>query len=252
MAMIQVSRTAQRLTGMALLAFLLASVSLSAQVFNKPTNTVTNQKAAPTGIKNLIVVDFYVPEGAIKKKDGLLQNRPIRRGIFGQDDNSSDADQTLAKAKKDANLLANVLVSKLNDNEDLKKLGIEAERESVPTEPTAADTLVIDGAFVFVDEGGRLLQTGIGFGAGASKVEIESEILDYSKQPPVQIMKIGSHSNPRRAPGAILMMNPYVAAAKFVMSKDSSEKDIKKVAAGLAKEIAAFLTGKTAAAPAAQ
>lgn len=251
MAMIQVSRTVQRFIGMALFAFLLASGSLSAQVFNKPTNTVTNQKAAPTGIKNLIVVDFYVPEGAIKKKEGILQNGPIRRGIFGQSDNS-DADQTLAKAKKDANLLANVLVSKLNDNDDLKKLGIEAERESVPTEPTAADTLVIDGAFVFVDEGGRLLQTGIGFGAGASKVEIESEILDYSKQPPVQIMKIGSHSNPRRAPGAILMMNPYVAAAKFVMSKDSSEKDIKKVAAGLAKEIAAFLTGKTAATPAAQ
>lgn len=251
MAMIQVSRAVQRLAGLALVAFLLTSIHLSAQVFNKPTNTVTNKKTAPTGIKTLIVVDFYVPEGAIKKKDGLLQNRPIRRGIFGQDDNS-DTDQTLAKAKKDANLLANVLVSKLNDNEDLKKLGIEAERETVPTEPTAADTLVIDGAFVFVDEGGRLLQTGIGFGAGASKVEIESEILDYSKQPPVQIMKIGSHSNPRRAPGAILMMNPYVAAAKFVMSKDSSEKDIKKVAAGLAKEIAAFLTGKTAATPAAQ
>lgn len=248
MAMIKFYRSAHRFAAVVLSAFLLTAVSLSAQVFNKPSNTITNQKPAPTGIKTLIVVDFYVPDGAIKKKEGLLQNRPIRRGIFGQDDDK-DTDQTLAKAKKDAALLATTLVAKLNDNEDLKKLGISAERDSVPTDKTDADTLVIDGAFVFVDEGGRLLQTGIGFGAGASKVEIEAEILDYSQQPPVQIMKVGSHSNPRRAPGAILMMNPYVAAAKFVMSKDSSEKDIKKVAAGLAKEIAAFLTGKTQPAP---
>lgn len=228
-------------------ALLLTALPLSAAVFNQPTNKVSDQKAAPTGIKHLIVVNFYVPDGAIKQKDGLLQNGPVRRGLFGSDDKND----TTAKAKKNSALLATVLTDKLNDNEDLQKLKIEAEHDSVPDGTTAPDTLVIDGAFVFIDEGGRLLQTGVGFGAGASKVEIETEVLDYSKTPPVQIMKIGSHSNPRRGPGALLMMNPYVAAAKFVMSKDSSEKDIKKVAASLAKEIANFLTGKTAQAPAA-
>lgn len=226
-----------------------SALGLQAGLMNQPTNKVTNQQAAPTGIKHLIVVDFLVPDGTIKEKEGLLKRGPIRRGIFGGGDNGSDnGDETAAKARKDAQLLASVLTAKLNDNEDLKKLGIAAERDSLPEGTTAADTLIVDGSFLFIDEGGRLLQTGVGFGAGASKVEIQSELLDYSKTPPVQIMQIGSHSNPRRGPGALLMMNPYVAAAKFVMSKDSSEKDIKKVAAGLAKEIATFLSGKTATA----
>lgn len=235
------------------LALLLGSfLSLHAGLMNQPSNTITNQQAAPKGIKHLIVVDFLVPEGTIKKKEGLLQRGPVRRGIFGGGDNDSaqSSDQDTVKARKDSTLLAKVLAEKLNTNEDLQKLGIDAERDTLPDGTTGTDTLIVDGAFLFIDEGGRLLQTGVGFGAGASKVEIESELLDYSKTPPVQIMKIGSHSNPRRGPGALLMMNPYVAAAKFVMSKDSSEKDIKKVAAGLAKEIAAFLTGKTAAAAA--
>lgn len=225
-----------------LLLLLLTGFPLSAGLMNQPSNQVTGQKTAPTGIKHLIVVDFYVPEGAIQEKKGPLQGGgPLRRALRGDD----DEDDPTAKAAKDSHLLAKVICEKLNDNDKLKAAGITAERDDVPDSLTPADTLVVDGAFVFVDEGGRLLQTGIGFGAGASKVEIESELLDYSKTPCEQVMKIGSHSNPRRGPGAILMMNPYVAAAKFVMSKNSSEKDIKKVGAGVAKEIANFLTGTT-------
>lgn len=222
---------------------LATTLTVTAAVFDQPTNKVTDKQGTPTGIKHLIVVDFYVPDAAMKQKDGLLQNGPIRRGLFNRQDN----DDSSQKAREMSNLLAKSLTEKLNDNEELQKLGIEADRESVPTEPTSTDTLVIDGAFVYVDDGGRLLQSGIGFGAGASKVELETEILDYSKTPCVQVLKIGSHSNPRRGPGAILMMNPYVLAAKFVLSKDSSEKDVKKIAASLAKEIANFLTGKSAA-----
>jgi hypothetical protein len=36
-------------------------------------------------------------------------------------------------------------------------------------------------------------------------------------------------------------MNPYVAAAKFVMEKDAPEKTIKKTAADISKDIIAHL-----------
>lgn len=38
-------------------------------------------------------------------------------------------------------------------------------------------------------------------------------------------------------PGAVITMNPYVAAAKFVMSRSASEKDVEHTAAKIAAEI---------------
>ena len=44
-------------------------------------------------------------------------------------------------------------------------------------------------------------------------------------------------------PGAVVTMNPYVAAAKFVMEKNASEKDVKKTAAQIAEEIVKYMPG---------
>jgi hypothetical protein len=229
-----------KLLGLSIL--LLSTLTASALVFDKSTNTAHQDQAIPKGIKKLIVVNFYVPQGTVQEKQGILQKKgPLRQALSGGD---NSANEEVVKAQKASKLLARTLTEKLNDNDALKAAKIFAEYDDLPDEPTSSDTLVVDGSFLLIDEGGRLLQTGIGFGAGASKVEIETELLDYSKAPPVQIMQIGSHSNPRRGPGAILMMNPYVAAAKFVMSKNATDKDIKKIAGGLAQEIAKYLTGQ--------
>ena len=39
-------------------------------------------------------------------------------------------------------------------------------------------------------------------------------------------------------PGAIVKLNPYVAAAKFVMSRNATERDVKQTASAIAKAIA--------------
>jgi hypothetical protein len=39
-------------------------------------------------------------------------------------------------------------------------------------------------------------------------------------------------------PGAIVKLNPYVAAAKFVMSRHATERDVESTAAAIAKSIA--------------
>ena len=42
-------------------------------------------------------------------------------------------------------------------------------------------------------------------------------------------------------PGAVLTKNPYVAAAKFVMSEREPEKEAKKVASSIAHEVGKFM-----------
>jgi hypothetical protein len=45
-------------------------------------------------------------------------------------------------------------------------------------------------------------------------------------------------------PGAVVMHNPYVAAAKFVMSKKQPDKEAKKVAKAIADAIGKFMAAQ--------
>ena len=46
--------------------------------------------------------------------------------------------------------------------------------------------------------------------------------------------------NPNRIPGALVMMNPYVAAAKFVLQKNATKRDIKRTAEEIAEQIVRY------------
>ena len=46
--------------------------------------------------------------------------------------------------------------------------------------------------------------------------------------------------NPNRIPGALVMMNPYVAAAKFVLQKNATERDIKRTAEEIAEQFVRY------------
>jgi hypothetical protein len=47
----------------------------------------------------------------------------------------------------------------------------------------------------------------------------------------------GTVTDPSKMPGAAVTMNPYVAAAKFVMEKNAAEKDIQKTAEQIVGEL---------------
>jgi hypothetical protein len=46
--------------------------------------------------------------------------------------------------------------------------------------------------------------------------------------------------DPSKLPGAVVTMNPYVAAAKFVMEKNASERDIQKTADQIVGEMLSY------------
>lgn len=56
----------------------------------------------------------------------------------------------------------------------------------------------------------------------------------------------GARSKSGRGPGAIVFRNPYVAAAKFVMSKRHPERDVKKTAGQIAKVLSKMVEESSA------
>ena len=60
-------------------------------------------------------------------------------------------------------------------------------------------------------------------------------------QPDQPLYRAASSGESENKPGAAIIMNPYVAAAKFVMEKNAPEKTIKKTAADISKDIIAHL-----------
>lgn len=97
---------------------------------------------------------------------------------------------------------------------------------------------LIQGVFTEVDEGNRLKRATIGFGQGATKMDVQVSINDLaSANPREPFIVFGTVKDPKKIPGAIITMNPYVAAAKFVLEKNATEKDIQKTAEQIVDEI---------------
>ena len=107
----------------------------------------------------------------------------------------------------------------------------------------APDCWVITGEFMEVDTGNRALQAGVGFGAGQSHLEVRAKV--YSGRDLNQpFLTFDSGGASGHMPGAIVTKNPYVAAAKFVISKVEPEREAKKVGHAIAGEIGKFMAAQ--------
>lgn len=118
--------------------------------------------------------------------------------------------------------------------------GIKAAR-SIPGVSLPGDGWLIRGVFTEMDQGNRAIRAVIGFGAGATEMELYVSISDLAIDPDAPFMVFGAEKDPGRAPGAILLMNPYVAAARFVMQKNASEKDVRKSADRIVEEVVSHI-----------
>jgi hypothetical protein len=52
---------------------------------------------------------------------------------------------------------------------------------------------------------------------------------------------MGTTTGSGKMPGAAVTLNPYVAAAKFVLAKNASDKDVIHAASGIAAEIVKYM-----------
>ncbi|MCE5243072.1 MAG: DUF4410 domain-containing protein [Syntrophobacteraceae bacterium] len=197
----------------------------------------SNAVIQPKGMPPVILVEEFGLEVAdVRTDQGLLGGgRPARPGILKRDGGLLQRREDPAeKARRFVDLLASSLT------EHLQQKSLPARR-LIPGERLPDNGWLIRGQFYEVDEGNRLRRAVIGFGVGATDMELGVTVIDRSLSPDAPFLVFGTQAESGKMPGAIVTMNPYVAAAKFVMAKNASEKDVKHTAGQIATEIVNYM-----------
>src|SRR5262249_6741286 len=161
----------------------------------------------------IYVKQFSIPQAA--QTENAQGGRPhllgrLRGGedqtIVGQH-REAQKEEVLSKAPT---TLQKALIEDLN-----RSVATAADGEGADISP---DCWVITGQLIDVNTGNRALQAGVGFGAGQSDLEVRAKV--YSgrnlEQP---FLTFDSKGASGHMPGAVVTKNPYVAAAKFVISR---------------------------------
>jgi len=156
--------------------------------------------------------------------NGALPNGPLA-GIHQRNDPQTEARHVV-------DLMAKTLV------EDLDKAGLRAERLPAGMPLPAAGWLV-RGAFLQVDEGNRLRRAVVGFGAGATELQVATAVDDLAKGTPAAFYELDIDAQSRSLPGAAVTLNPYVVAARFVLAGHDMDGNVKDSAAEIAKSVEA-------------
>lgn len=176
----------------------------------------------------IYVSDFELDaQNVTTDKGGVVgQNRP---GILERPRKREQQDPE-AQAKKLVNVMAENLVA------DLQKAGYKAQRlPAGDAQPTSGAW--VHGVFTEVDEGSRIHRAIIGFGSGQATMNLYVTLTDLA-HPDKPLYDVSQEGASKDKMGAVITMNPYVAAAKFVMEKNAPEKMVKKTAGEISAQVA--------------
>lgn len=214
----------------------LATVSVAGELTKKITGEVkvstrTDGSRQPTAAPSTIYIqDFDLGYDATQQDTGE-RGRPVIGRILPRMSQRNDPAQ---KAKQLVELMSDSLAKGFSAK------GIDARR-CIPGTPLPPHGWLIRGVFTEIDQGKRVVRATIGFGAGSTEMELSVSVSDLAGNPDAPFIIFGTEKDPNRMPGAVVTMNPYVAAAKFVMQKNASEKDVKKTAAEVVERIAEYM-----------
>jgi hypothetical protein len=193
------------------------------------SDPVFGQATAPGAPQRPVYVrDFLFDAQNLKADEGLLGRRqgPVRGLLQGL----KPSEDPTAKARHLAALLSNTIVAELNN------AGVRARR----LEPVALipqDGLLVGGEFLEVDEGNRMRRAMVGFGAGTEEVKVQVEMYDLAKDSNSPFLVYGAGEEGRKGPGAVAFRNPYAAAARYVLSRRATEKDVVKLGNQIAADL---------------
>jgi len=223
--------------GIRSIAFLSALLIVSATAWGAAQNKqqATTQLQPTTKPEVIYVADFAIDTAEVKQESGVLReggplggNRLQRISPLHRHENPEET------ARKLVNLLADSLT------QDLRNNALPARR-LLPGQPLPGKGWVISGQFLEVDEGNRLRRAVIGFGSGATEMQIAVSVTNMSTHPGTPFLTLGSATGSGDRPGAAVTLTPYVAAAKFVLAKNASEKDVTLAASNIAAEIVKYM-----------
>ena len=207
-------------------AMTLAALSWPAINFNHAVFAQVTVQPATKG--PVYVRDFLFDAQNLKPDEGLLGGRagPVGRLLH----NLKPSEDPATKARQFVELLSSTIVSGLNN------AGIAASRLE-PGAFTPASGLLVGGEFLEVDEGNRMRRAMVGFGAGSEEVKVQVQVFDLAKDPNTPFLVYGSGEEGRKGPGAVVFKNPYAAAARYVLSRKATEKDVVKLGNQIAADL---------------
>jgi hypothetical protein len=126
---------------------------------------------------------------------------------------------------------------------DLGKKGITAARLPANS-PFPQQGWLVRGVFLKIDEGNRVRRAVIGFGSGQTDLEVATSTDALSaKTAPAPLYREQTNATSNKLPGAVVTLNPYVAAAKFVLAGHDLDHSTQVTAQKIADEIAARVMG---------
>jgi hypothetical protein len=210
-------------------------------VTTSPTGTASAVKAPSV----IYVTDFYLPPGLIQQSQTLpekvgLGGGPVSR--IREDVRALRGDDPESKAKKLVKTLGETITSSLNKAGHHAEYRPNASGLRADFFPSAANLpkegWLLGGWFERVQEGNRVAEAAIGFGAGSGQVAIEVAVSDLAGDPRQPFLFLGSENAHQRMPGGLVALNPYAIAAKFVLTRGETERDVKAMGAAIARSVA--------------
>jgi len=207
------------------------------------------------------VEDFVVDQGAIKPASGLIsegseavgelnQERPRLLGgggLLGGGNGgilAKRATSDTPTADQVVTTLATSITAALNE----QNLGFPVERIA-PGTPLPSSGWVITGRITSVDPGNRAERAVVGFGAGAATAEVLVTVDRLGPGTSTPVLQFGTQSDSGKMPGAAVTLNPYVAAAKFVLGKQATTRDVQAMGQEIARQIADYARERGVAPP---
>jgi hypothetical protein len=219
--------------GALLIVLLLGGCSTARVTASSAVETVATRPAV------VYVADFDIEASEVKSEPGLAGARPLGILPSGPLARLRHGDPQ-AEARHLVGLMADTLVA------DLAKAGLEARRVppgvSLPSEGWG-----VRGAFLQVDQGNRLRRAVIGLGAGETRLEVAVAIDALSTAAPAPLYTLDTSAESRKLPGAAVKLNPYVAAARFVLAGNDLDRNIKDTAGEIAKRVVARVNAAASA-----
>jgi len=215
---------------------LLATICFASRGFAQPATAPANGGQAEgsalvfTKDMTVYVRDFELDADNVKTDSGMVGN--IRPGLIERPSKRAERDPE-AQAKKLVDTVSKSLIK------DLEKAGYKTERLGL-NDPVPASGALLSGVFTEVDEGNRLHRAVLGFGSGSAKMELYVTLSDLA-HPEKPLYNVTQDDTSGKKPGAVITLNPYVAAAKFVMEKNAPEKTVKKTASQISKQVVSHL-----------
>lgn len=220
---------------------------------------VSGQQAAPDAgppPRVIYVASFAVAPDAIQQQGGLfgaaeqaVQQRPrLLGGLLGGGGGGGVIERRTAGDNPTAEQVTQVLEKAILEGLQAEQLGFPVEYLQPGAAPQSAGWIVT-GEFVSVDPGNRAQRAVIGFGAGEATTEVDVTVNRVENGAVTPVLQFGSNADSGHAPGAVVTMNPYAAAAKFVLGRNATQRDVEKMGQAIAQEIATYARERGVAPP---